>query len=93
MRLFHPDARTQSDRAAREYALFEIAYTTVDFAAAALFVVGSVLFFYEATTYAGTWLFLIGSVCFALKPTIRLTRELNYWRRGDVDDLAERQRD
>ena len=38
----------------------------------------------------GTWLFLIGSICFALKPTIRLTREIHYFRIGQVDELAKR---
>lgn len=90
MRLFHPRARLRDADSARRYALFEIAYTAVDFAAALLFVVGSLLFFDEATTRLGTWLFLVGSVCFALKPSLRLAREIGYWRRGAVDMLAAR---
>lgn len=93
MRLFDPNARTVSSRNARIYAGYEVAYTTVDFAAALLFVVGSLLFFGERTQALGTWLFLVGSVCFALKPTIRLARELRYWRSGDVETLARRGED
>ena len=35
-------------------------------------------------------MFLVGSVCFALKPTIRLVRELQYLAMGDVADVAAR---
>ncbi|WP_352950748.1 YrhK family protein [Roseibium sp. SCP14] len=52
----------------------------VDFSAAALFVVGSILFFKESTTYAGTWLFLVGSIMFGLRPTIKLLREFAFIR-------------
>lgn len=62
----------------------------MDFAAALLFIVGSVLFFYEATQRVGTWMFLVGSVCFALKPTLRLVREIKLYRLGDTEDLADR---
>ncbi|MGG7568412.1 YrhK family protein [Rhodovulum sp. DZ06] len=89
MRLFDPAAHNAAEN--REiHAATEILYTAVDFTAAALFVIGSVMFFSEAWQNAGTWLFLVGSVCFALKPTIRLARELHYWRRGKLDRLAER---
>lgn len=93
MRLFHPDARSRDAENARLYAEFEVAYTVVDFAAAILFVAGSILFFNEATVTAGTWLFLVGSLCFAAKPSLRLARELRYWRRGQIDRLAERARE
>lgn len=56
-----------------------------DFCAGVLFVVGSVLFFYESTTYAATWLFLIGSILFVLRPTIRLTRRIHLGRHHDAD--------
>ncbi|MEM6304356.1 MAG: YrhK family protein [Pseudomonadota bacterium] len=74
MRLFHPDTRSRTERHKHLYALCEIAYTFVDFLAAVLFVIGSVLFFSEATTYLGTWLFLVGSVLFGMRPTIKLWR-------------------
>ncbi len=90
MILFHPATRSQSERHARIFATYEIFHTLVDFAAAILFIIGSVLFFSEATTYVATWMFLIGSVCFALKPSIRLARELHYLRIGRLDVLAAR---
>ncbi len=91
MPIFAPPSSRKLDPAqARGWALFEIAYTAIDFTAAALFIVGSVLFFNEATTRAGTWLFLIGSVFFALKPTLRLLREVWLAGRGDTGALARR---
>lgn len=88
--MFDPKTRTETHSNARLFALYEIIYTLVDFAAAFLFIIGSILFFDEATETFGTWLFLIGSICFALKPTIRLTREIHYFRIGQVDELAKR---
>ncbi len=90
MRLFDPANRSRTPRHARIWAAYEIIYTVVDFAAAFLFIMGSVFFFYERLVYEGTWMFLIGSICFALKPTIRLIRELQYLAMGDVDDVAAR---
>ncbi len=72
------------------YAWFELAYTTVDVCAALLFVVGSIMFFSTEWLTAGTWCFLIGSLCFALKPTLRIIRELRYVRDNDLQDLAKR---
>ncbi len=63
MTLFHSPNAQHSPEQRRFYALTEIAYTTVDFAAAILFIVGSVLFFFESLVTVGTWLFLIGSIC------------------------------
>jgi hypothetical protein len=62
------------------YSKYEILYSIVDFTAALTFIVGSIFFFYDALMTAGTWLFLIGSICFALRPTIRLVRELHLAR-------------
>ena len=90
--LFNPDNQRQSADHQRIWALYEIAHTLVDFAAAALFVIGSVLFFWEETTYLATWLFVIGSVCFAAKPTVKLLRELKFWRMGRTAELAEQGR-
>lgn len=89
MKLFHPDNRTRSEAHKRAYALYELAYTINDFGAAALFVVGSILFFSEKTTYLGTWLFLIGSIMFGLRPMIKLMREIKLIRMGDYDDVAK----
>ena len=88
MRMFNPDSRTRSARHKRIHALYALAYTMVDFAAALLFIIGSALFFRESTAYAATWLFLVGSIFFGLRPTITLLRELAYIRAGDLDDLV-----
>ena len=90
MQLFHPEARTRSAKHKRIYAYYELWYTVVDFMAAIAFLIGSVLFFWEATQTEATWLFVIGSVCFALKPSIRLAREIRYLQLGNFETLAER---
>ncbi|HKK97410.1 MAG TPA: YrhK family protein [Marivita sp.] len=88
--LFKRDHRRGNDEQRRIYAVFEIIYTLVDFIAALCFIVGSVMFFFEEWQTPGTWLFLIGSICFALKPTLRLVRELKLAAMGDDTDLADR---
>ena len=57
-----------------------------------LILIGSFLFFSAATQTAATWLFVVGSFCFAVKPTLRLAREIKLYRIGDNEDLAERLR-
>jgi hypothetical protein len=89
-RMFSPDKAGRGAEYNRRYAAYELAYTIVDFTAAGLFVVGSVMFFFEAWQEPGTWCFLIGSICFALKPTIRLVREVRLAEEGKVDNLARR---
>ena len=91
--LFHTDQRHKSAHAKRIYALFEIVYTAVDFMAALMFLIGSVMFLSDNWQTFGTWLFIIGSVLFATKPTLRLVRELKLAALGDTDDLAQRLRD
>ncbi|MBM6621912.1 YrhK family protein [Micrococcaceae bacterium RIT802] len=90
--LFSSDRRDNSPDHRRLYAAFEIAYTVVDFTAAGLFIVGSILFFSESLMIPGTWCFLIGSFCFALKPTLRLIREVRLARLDDLQQLADRAR-
>jgi hypothetical protein len=85
--LFHPGNRSLSDAHARLWAAYEILYTIVDFSAALMFVIGSILFFWSSTTYAATWLFLIGSILFGMKPTIRLVRELRLAALGRLEDI------
>ena len=58
-------------------------------AAAVLFLVGSVLFFWEETQFAATWMFVVGSLFFCVKPTLRLTREIHLFRAGDTETLAD----
>lgn len=90
--LFHPDAKRTDAQASRIWAIYEIIYTAVDFGAAICFVVGSVMFFSEAWLIPGTWLFLVGSLLFAAKPSLRLAREIQLWRRGGTEALAARLR-
>lgn len=73
---FEPKGTRMGARLRRLHALYDIAYTLVDFSAAVLFIVGSWMFFYASLMTAGTWLFLIGSVLFAVRPTLRLAREI-----------------
>ncbi|MVA96724.1 hypothetical protein GN330_05615 [Nitratireductor sp. CAU 1489] len=87
MTLFDPANKNRSERHRRIYAAYELGYTLVDFSAALLFLVGSVLFFYPSVETTAIWFFVIGSAAFGLKPTIRLIRELHYVRIGDLDDL------
>ncbi len=89
-RFFRHENRQQSSASRAVYARYELAYTFVDFCAAFGFVIGSVLFFWETTQTAGVWAFLIGSVLFAVKPSIRVAREMKLYRMGDTKDLAER---
>lgn len=90
MPLFHHENRQASPEAKAFYARVEIVYTAVDFTAAALFLVGSFLFFSEETQTLATWLFVVGSAAFAMKPTLRLWREIRLYQMGKVDRLAER---
>ncbi|WP_298803158.1 YrhK family protein [uncultured Pseudokineococcus sp.] len=55
------------------------------------FVIGSILFFWESTTYAGTWFFLVGSLQFLARPAIRLARKIHLQRRhgSPLDSGAE----
>ena len=90
MSLFQSDNGTQSPRHRAIYAAFEIAYTLVDFGAAVMFIIGSVMFFSEQWQTAGTWMFLIGSILFASKPTLRLIREVRLVLLGDTEDVANK---
>ena len=89
-KLFHPRMPPMSAEDMRRHAMFEIAHTAADFTAALSFVIGSVMFFFSAWIVPGTWFFLVGSVLFALKPTIKLWREVDYVRRGRVAVVAEK---
>ncbi|UXX84672.1 YrhK family protein [Roseovarius pelagicus] len=90
MNLFRHENRQQSADSRRIYALYEVAYTIVDFTAAISFLIGSILFFWAEYETAAIWLFIIGSACFCLKPTIRMAREVKLLRMGDTETLADR---
>lgn len=53
--------------------VYETVSIVNDIMVALWFVVGSILFFSEATTTVGTWFFLIGSVQLLIRPVIRLS--------------------
>ena len=88
MAIFHPEASRMSPRHERIYAAYEIAHTIVDFSAAFLFLIGSILFFWPEYENPAIWCFVVGSICFAGKPTIKLLRELAYLRAGKIEELA-----
>ena len=90
MRLFYRENQEQNADTRRIYALYEIAHTAVDFAAAICFTIGSVLFFWASLETAAIWFFVIGSIFFLIKPTLKLSREIHLWRIGLIDDLADR---
>ncbi len=92
MQLFDPSSIRKSPAHAQLYATIEIIYTLVDFTAATLFIIGSILFFSPSAMSPALWCFLMGSVCFALKPTLRLVRQLRYLRLDKIDALAEIER-
>lgn len=90
VKFFQHQNRERNDDTRRVYALYELAYTAVDFAAALSFLVGSVLLFWKSLETPAIWLFVIGSACFFLKPSIRMAREVQLWRMGRLDRLAAR---
>ncbi|MEZ5651686.1 MAG: YrhK family protein [Burkholderiaceae bacterium] len=76
----------------RYYALMELAYTAVDFGAGAFFLIGSILFYFEAMQTVATTFFVIGSALFTVKPGIRIAREFRLAADGNASDLAKRER-
>lgn len=78
--MFDPSTPTASPHHRQVYGRYEKIYTLVEFAAAAAFVVGSVLFFYPSQQIPATWLFLVGSILFAARPTVRVLREYHLAR-------------
>ncbi|CTQ49893.1 YrhK family protein [Jannaschia donghaensis] len=92
MTLFRHANRQRSEATKRAYARFELLRTGVDFLAAMLFLTGSILFFWPALETIAIWLFVAGSICFAIKPTLKLWREIHLARQGQVQTLADRER-
>jgi|TARA_R110000751_G_scaffold40910_7_gene96520 hypothetical protein len=77
VKLFRTRRFDQTQRHRDLYSLYELIYAGVDLLAAIAFIIGSILFFYKSLMEAGTWLFLVGSIFFALRPTVRMLRELH----------------
>lgn len=61
---------------------YEVASICNDIVIAIWFIIGSILFFSESTTFAATWLFLIGSVQMMIRPVIRLARRVHLQKIG-----------
>lgn len=59
------------------YGRYEKLYTLNDFMAAVLFVIGSVMFFYDDLMFPATWCFTVGSINFMLRPGIKVLREFH----------------
>lgn len=89
MAFFDARNHTKSARNRRLYAIYQLVYTAVDFSAAVLFLIGSIMFFYDSLQNPAIWCFVVGSVLFAAKPTLRIAREIHYLMKGDFEDLAE----
>ena len=81
----HLNANDLSIHVGHEQIVIEKRYEVVsivnDFMIGLWFLVGSVLFFWQDTTYDGTWLFVIGSAQLIIRPAIRLARHIHL-RRG-----------
>ncbi len=90
MKIFDIRNRNLNEDTRRVYARFELLYTLIDFLAAFLFIIGSIMFFYPKWVDTGTWMFLVGSIFFASKPTVRMAREIKLYRMGKLEDLADR---
>lgn len=59
---------------------YKLLYQINDIILAMFFIVGSFLFFKEATTFAGTVLFVIGSIQMLIRPLIAITRDIHISR-------------
>ncbi|MCP8900650.1 YrhK family protein [Gilvimarinus xylanilyticus] len=61
-------------------ARYDLWYSLNDLGAGLMFVIGSILFFSEATQTPATWLFLTGSILFTVRPTIRVVQDIHLRR-------------
>ena len=83
-----PNTPSQENAVGSIQNAYQASFILVDFGAALLFVIGSILFFDPQWTYPGTWCFLVGSVFFAVKPTLRLARFLHLRKRVREAELS-----
>jgi hypothetical protein len=72
---------------------YEALSTVNDIFVALWFIVGSILFFSDATTIAGTWCFLAGSVELLIRPVIRLSRRIHLTRIAGPEASVETSQD
>ena len=75
----------RSQRHGALYGHYQTVYDSVDALAAIAFIIGSALFFSEATKTAATWLFLAGSIFFAVRPLVHLARDVHLSRLPDEE--------
>lgn len=78
-KLFQTDPHA-TPRHTEIYGRYEKLYTLNDFMAALLFVIGSIMFFYDSLAFPATWCFTIGSINFMLRPAIKVLREFHLAR-------------
>lgn len=67
---------------------YEIASISNDILIGLIFLVGSFLFFSEATMTFATWLFVIGSALMLVRPVIRLARRTHLKKINPGSDAA-----
>ncbi|MCP1197873.1 YrhK family protein [Notoacmeibacter sp. MSK16QG-6] len=91
MTFFDPRNKHASERHRTIHVAYEILDTLVSFSAAMLFLVGSWMFFYKSLQNPAIWCFVVGSFFFAVKPTLRLIREIQYAASGDLGRLVDGQ--
>ncbi|NMO92251.1 YrhK family protein [Actinomycetospora sp. TBRC 11914] len=72
---------------------YEVLSIINDILVALWFIIGSILFFSDATTIAGTWCFLAGSVELLIRPVIRLSRRVHLTRISGPDAATETSQD
>lgn len=72
---------------------YEVLSIVNDIFVALWFVVGSLLYFSDATTIPGTWCFLAGSVELLVRPVIRLTRRVHLRRVAGTSGSYESSQD
>jgi hypothetical protein len=72
---------------------YEVVSIINDILVALWFIVGSILFFSDATTIAGTWCFLARSVELLIRPVIRLSRRVHLTRISGPDASTETSQD
>ena len=87
--MFKIGLQDASKRHEKVYGFYEKLYTTIDLAAGLMFLIGSILFFWDSTMTLATWLFVVGSLLFVARPASRFAREYHLARLplpGDDED-------
>ncbi len=80
LRMFSHNLADASERHGAIWRNYQIVYHLNDFLAGVMFVLGSVLFFWEETMTSATVLFVIGSIQFTVRPLIQVLRDFHLTR-------------